>query len=199
MLTVIRRLLRKHKLKHIISSFGRIENGYSIDESLSLIHPENIYIGKAFAVGPQCRLQTWPVYNNQKMGYDPKLIIGDNVSFMSCCHVSCMNSVEIGNGVLLGDNVFITDNYHGSDNPHDLAVPPLQRHLYSKGPVKIGNNVWLGRNVCVMPSVTIGEGSVIGANSVVTHNIPPFSIYGGVPSHPLKSNTGCKESLEIQK
>ena len=58
----------------------------------------------------------------------------------------------------------------------------MDRPLISKGCVVIEDNVWLGDNVCVLPGVTIGKGSVIGANSVVTHSIPPYSIAVGTPA-----------------
>ena len=53
---------------------------------------------------------------------------------------------------------------------------------YSKGGVIIGNGVWLGNNVCVMPGVRIGDGAVVGANSVVTHDVPPYTIVAGIPA-----------------
>lgn len=185
----LRSFFIRRKQKKIVSRFGKIGLNYQLDESINLIHPENIYIGKAFVAGYKCNLQTWPVFNNNKTGYETKLFIGDNVSLMSFCHVSCANSIKIGNGVLLGDNVFITDNYHGNNSRDDLLLPPLRRDLFSKGPVIIGDNVWIGRNACIMPNVHIGEGAVIGANSVVTHDVPPFGIFGGVPAKSLKKTS----------
>lgn len=61
-------------------------------------------------------------------------------------------------------------------------ISPNKRTLYSKGPVVLGDNVWIGQNVSVMPDVVIGEGCIIGANSVVTHDIPAFSIAAGCPA-----------------
>ncbi len=58
--------------------------------------------------------------------------------------------------------------------------------MVSKGPVVIGNNVWLGNNVCVMPGVTIGDGAIIGANSVVTHDVPAYAVAAGVPAKIIK-------------
>ena len=67
-----------------------------------------------------------------------------------------------------------------------MQIPPLRRELFSKGPVLIKKNVWLGRNVCVMPNVVIGEGAVIGANSVVTHDIPDYSVAVGSPARVIR-------------
>ncbi len=68
-----------------------------------------------------------------------------------------------------------------------MAIPPIKRQLYSKGPVRICRNVWLGEKVTILPNVTVGEGSVIGANSVVTHDIPPYSIAVGNPARVIRS------------
>lgn len=105
---------------------------------------------------------------------------------MSNCHISACTGVKIGDGCLLGDNVFITDNFHGNSSAEVIDIMPIERPLYSKGCVSIGNNVWLGRNVCIMPNVTIGDGCVIGANTVVTHSVPAYSIVGGVPGRVIK-------------
>lgn len=71
----------------------------------------------------------------------------------------------------------------------DLVYPPLLRPLYSKGQVVIGKNVWIGDKVTILPGVSIGDGSVIAANSVVTKSIPPYSIAAGIPAKIIKQNT----------
>ena len=146
-----------------------------------------IQMGDDFHAGKECCLQSWQNYNGKKTQYNPVLILGNNVSLMSNCQISCMNRIVIGDGCLLGDNVFITDNYHGSNSLSELEVPPISRDLFSKGTVSIGNNVWLGRNVCVMPGVTIGDGVIIGANAVVTHDIPSNSIAAGIPAKVIRN------------
>ena len=66
-------------------------------------------------------------------------------------------------------------------------MPPAERPLSSKGRVAIGKNVWLGANVCVLPGVNIGDGVTIAAGSVVTHDIPSYSMAAGVPARIIKS------------
>jgi acetyltransferase-like isoleucine patch superfamily enzyme len=67
-----------------------------------------------------------------------------------------------------------------------MGMPVDERLLVSKGAVVIGNNVWIGNNACIMPGVSIGDGAIIGANSVVTHDIPAYSVAGGIPAKVIK-------------
>ena len=85
---------------------------------------------------------------------------------------------------MLANGCFVTDANHRFDDP-DKPVP--WQGFTSKGPTRIGDNVWLGANVVVTSGVTIGERAVIGANSVVTQDVPPFSIAAGAPARPLRA------------
>ena len=105
--------------------------------------------------------------------FSPSISIGRNVCFNFRCHVGVINRIVIGNNVLIGSNVLITDHSHGYNNDSDIENSPAERRLFSKGPVIIEDDVWIGENVCVLPNVTIGHNSIVGANSVVTKNIPP--------------------------
>lgn len=115
---------------------------------------------------------------------DGVLTIGDNVNMSDWVHVGAMSSVTIGHGCLLGSKVLITDHSHGT--AVDIAtVAPLRpdaRPLHTKGPVVIEDNVWLGDAVVVLPGVRIGSNSIVGANSVVTRDIPRNTIWAGVPA-----------------
>ena len=83
--------------------------------------------------------------------------------------------------------MLITDNSHGQNTTlAELQMAPNQRPLYSKGAVHIGNNVWIGQNACIMPGVTIADGAIIAANSVVTHDIPAYSVAAGAPAKVIK-------------
>jgi acetyltransferase-like isoleucine patch superfamily enzyme len=87
---------------------------------------------------------------------------------------------------MLANGCFVTDANHRYDDP----VKPVPWQGFStKGATRIGANVWLGANVVVTSGVTIGERCVIGANSVVTQDIPPFSIAAGAPAKVLRAVT----------
>ena len=123
------------------------------------------------------------VYDNfQGKTYLPKLTIGENVHLGFWNRITCCNEIVIGNNVLCAGKVFITDHFHGYTKKIDFNVPPVERELYSKGRVVIEDNVWIGEGVVVLPGVKIGEGAIIGANAVVTKDIPPRSIAAGVPA-----------------
>lgn len=152
------------------------------DSGLVVVGPKYITIGKGFSAGRNLKIQTWEQYRGKMTGIIPDLIIKENVSIMDNCQISCGKYIEIGSGTLLGENVFITDNFHGRSIKSELDTIPLERELYCKGSVIIGNNVWIGRNVCIMPGVKIGDGAVIGANAVVTEDVDAYSVAVGVPA-----------------
>lgn len=112
--------------------------------------------------------------------------IGNGVSIGEYCHLTSANKIKIGNGVLTGRFVLISDNSHGFSKIDDLETAPLSRKIISKGPVIIEDNVWLGDKVTILPGVTVGKGSIIGANAVITKNVPPFALVGGNPAKVIK-------------
>jgi acetyltransferase-like isoleucine patch superfamily enzyme len=117
--------------------------------------------------------------------YAPRIVIGKNVNISRWTHIAAVNYIEIGSGVLIGSKVLITDNHHGSysgDRQSAPGLPPAMRPLASRGPVIIGPNAWIGDGVVIMPGCKVGQGSIIGANSVVTTDIPEFTIAVGVPA-----------------
>jgi len=100
--------------------------------------------------------------------------------------VAAVELVEIGAHCMLANGCFVSDGSHRFDDP-DKPVP--WQGFTTKGPTRIGDNTWLGANVVVASGVTIGERCVIGANSVVTKDIPPFSIAAGAPAKVLRAVT----------
>lgn len=117
----------------------------------------------------------------------PSLKIGDACNFGAFGHITCSNEIRIGNNCLFGKNVTITDNSHGNIDVDSLNKVPIARQVYSKGPVVIEDNVWIGDKATVLPNVHIGKNSIIGANSVVTHDVPANTVVGGNPAKVLKT------------
>lgn len=146
---------------------------------------KNILIGDNFKAGERLKLRAFNNWEGES--FNPKIIIGNNVNIETDCHISAINKVEIGDNVLIASFVFISDHSHGNINVTDLDKPPLERPLFSKGPIVIKNNVWIGEKATILSNVTIGENSVIGANSVVTKDIPPNCVACGNPAKVIKT------------
>lgn len=139
-----------------------------------------IKIGDSFGCDQRLRLDAWDDYLGNK--YYPEIIIGNNVSIQKDCHIGSINKIVIGNNVLLASKVYISDHSHGDISRKALSLSPAKRELFSKGPVIIEDNVWLGEGVVILPNVTIGENSIVGANSVVTKSFPKNSVIAGNPA-----------------
>lgn len=113
----------------------------------------------------------------------PVLIIGSNFNATSRLTIQCCNSIKIGDNVLVASDVFIIDYNHGMD---PLTLSYLDNHLESKGGIEIGDGVWIGNNAIILQNVNIGRKSIVGAGSVVTKDVPPYSIVAGNPAKVIK-------------
>jgi len=122
-------------------------------------------------------------------GSSPVLHIGRHVQINDSVHIGAIEQVVIGDHTLIASRVFISDHNHGNYQTQDASsspeIPPADRPLYSR-PVRIGCNVWLGEQVCIMAGVTVGDGAIVGANSVLTRDIPPNSIAVGNPARVIR-------------
>ena len=135
------------------------------------------YLGTMFDAGPRARIRIGAY----------TLIHG--------ARLICDSEIEIGDYTLISWNVVLMDSYRV---PRDVAARrrELQRVAERRPrtfgadvparPVRIGRNVWIGFDVCVLPGVTIGDGAVIGARSVVTRDVPPYAVVAGNPAQTIK-------------
>lgn len=138
----------------------------------------NFRYGQGFRTGRGCRIE---LFDDGVIQMGPRCHIGDNV------HIVSSSRVDIGADCLFASKIFISDTSHGSYGEDGCSpdVPPEDRPLVSD-PVRIGERVWLGDNVVVLPGVTIGDGCIIGANATVTKDIPACTVAAGSPARPLK-------------
>ena len=114
-----------------------------------------------------------------------KIVIGENTRIHGTC-IHAYEKITVGKNCLIAANCQIIDT-----NRHELAFDNPQGRLISSTktkPVCICDNVWIGANTLILPGVTIGEGSVIAAGSVVTKDVPHFSLNGGNPSKVIKKH-----------
>lgn len=141
-----------------------------------------IDFGKKLSTGRFCQFEVMGKHNKKC------LVFGKNVNIGHYVRVQCAEKINISDGVLIGSRVLIIDHSHGIYNGENIDTPyiePNRRSINSK-PIKIEKNVWIGEGVVIQQGVTIGEGAIVGANSVVTKDIPRYSIAGGVPARAIK-------------
>ncbi len=178
-------LIKSHIRSFVLRpTFHYCHKSVLFEEIGLIIGSKYISIGKNVTFQKFIYLTAW---NNPYSSKSPKLIINDNCSFGAFNHITCYNNIHIGKGLLTGKWVTITDNSHGDTDFDSLKIPPHKRKIVSKGPVIIGENVWMGDKVTILPNTTIGDGVIIAANSVVTQDIPPYCIAGGNPAKILKN------------
>ena len=152
--------------------------------SSSKITGGQIYVGNNTVFQSHLMLQTVTRdYQQEK----PIIKIGENCNFGEYAHITAFRKIIIGDGVLTGRKILISDNSHGYFTKEDLTKSPNDRQITSKGPILIDNNVWICDNVCILGGVHIGEGAIIAANAVVTHDIPAFSLATGVPASVIRT------------
>ena len=144
-----------------------------------------IKIGDYFTTGFGCRLEAFPLKNEKGVC----LTIGKNVEINDYVHIAAVKSVTIGDNVLMASKIYISDCLHGSysgdENDDNPSIPPNERSLSAKE-VVIKDNVWIGEFVTVLPGVTIGKGTIVGSNSVVSRSLPDNVIAVGIPAKPIK-------------
>jgi acetyltransferase-like isoleucine patch superfamily enzyme len=124
-----------------------------------------------------------------------KIEIGNHVLINTGSKIGGQNGVKIGNFVLIGYNVNLVSENHAFSNP----VQPIKNQGYFGGPIVLEDDIWIGANAVILPSVKIGRGAIIGANAVVTKNVAPFSIVGGIPAKKIKDRFGKKDQKKSLK
>ncbi len=146
--------------------------------------PAYIAGGRSIAIGESVRI--WRSARIEAVGAcgaHPKVFIGDRTVIQPHVHIGAAESVRIGEGALFASYVYITDHDHDYLDPSD---PVVSNGRVLTSPVSIGDYVRLGEQVMVLKGVTIGERSIIGASSVVTRDVPPYSIAVGSPARVVK-------------
>lgn len=166
-------------------SFKKAGNNFRIGKDYFVYHPECIQIGNDFSARDRYRIEAITEYAGEK--FNPHIRIGNNVKFLYDIHIGCIDKIEIGDNCLFASRIFISDHDHGNTGKENLSLLPNNRPLYSKGPIIIEENVWVGEGVAILGGVKIGKNSVIATNAVVTKDVPAFSIVGGIPAKIIKS------------
>jgi acetyltransferase-like isoleucine patch superfamily enzyme len=169
-----------HTIKHGYYSFAMkgFGAGSRIYSALKIDGIQNIDIGKKVSIQYKTWLAARPLTGESKCC----LKIEDGALIGHFNHIYCTGQITIGKNVLTADKVYISDNLHEYE---DISLSVLKQPIKQLQPVVIGEGAWLGENVCVI-GANVGCGSVIGANSVVTKNIPDYCVAVGAPARVVK-------------
>ncbi|MEO3405655.1 sugar O-acetyltransferase [Mucilaginibacter sp. CAU 1740] len=174
------------EIRGIIHSARKLAKTYNQTDSTDSAEREKILTALLGKIGNNVNIDT-PFYCD----YGRHIAIGNNVIInINCTFVDC-NKIEIGNNVLIASNVQIYTATHPVNTPERLVadwhedsdLPYFRTYAL---PVKIEDNVWIGGGVIILPGVTIGKNSVIGAGSVVTRSIPENSVAVGNPCRVIR-------------
>src|SRR6478735_2690780 len=144
-----------------------------------LTNPREIRIGSKVIIWKGSRIEAI----GSARGPTPKIEIGDDTVIHLGFHCGAAESVKIGRDVLIAGRVYITDHDHVFDDP---ARPARWNESLVSKPVVIEDGVWLGEGCVILKGVTVGRRSVVGAYAVVTKDVPPGAVVGGIPAKVIK-------------
>lgn len=151
------------------SSFERIGSNVILEAGVRVFHPENISFGENVYVGHGTILKGY---------HDNRLVIGDNTWIGQQCFIHSAGGVTIGKNVGIGPGVRIISSYHKEEG---IEVPILLSDL-AFSPVIIDDDVDLGVGAIILAGVHVGRGVQVGAGSVVTRDVPAYTVVAGVPA-----------------
>lgn len=145
------------------------------------------FLGARVWLGEHCWIADGVFFETSPNPNEParrgEIKIGSFVTLNSGVHLVSFDSITIGDDTLIGEFTSIRDANHGTDD----VTTPIRSQPHVAAPIRIGRNVWIGRGCCILKGVTIGDGAVIAANSVVTKDVPANNIVGGVPAKPIRA------------
>lgn len=175
-----------------LSQFKTTPKNLVFDKPYRLVNPQLMEMGDDVYFGPNasvaCNLEypsdvLNPPEGTEKQTFNPTLSIGNRVSSTGGLQLSAREKIVIEDDVLFATNVHMTDAFHGYEN---VDLPYKFQPMWKMAPIVIKRGAWIGQNAVIAPGVTVGEMSIIGANSVVNQDIPPYCIAVGAPAKVIK-------------
>lgn len=158
-----------------LGDFGRRS---TIGRPFLLTSPKNLYLGSDVTIWRGARIETFATASGHGC-----IDIGDGTVIQPHVHLASASMISIGPGTLFASYVYVTDHDHAISDPH---APKTRTRALTTAAVQIGANVWLGEKVIVLKGVEIGDNSIVGAGSVVTHDIPRDSLAIGSPARVIR-------------
>ena len=179
--------------RKLLPQFANNARNVNIDLPRNIVNPDRIYLGDDVHLGPNCLLialseypgptMRHPQKRKVKQTFHSKISIGSRVTSTGQLQVAAMSEITIEDDVMFATNVNITDGFHGYTR---IDEPYKYQEMTRIQPITIRQGCWIGQNVVICPGVTIGEMSVVGANSVVTQSLPGRCIAVGSPAKVIK-------------
>ena len=166
----------------VLSFLSKIRFGFIGNKNrIRIANSVKISNSKKLEINGNVRIQRGSFINPSGRGI---CVLGDGVNIGPYCQISASRRIEIGKNVLIAPNVFISDHNH---EYRDVELPiSCQGNMEKDAEIHIDDNCWKAKNVVIVGNVRIGKHSVIGANSVVVSDIPPFSVAVGAPAKVIK-------------
>ena len=170
--------------------YGYWGNKSIIYKPFKVTGKKHIYIGNSVFFDQGLRMEA--ITHKGAYKYCPRIYINDFMHAEQHCQIFCANSVKIGKHVVISSDVFITDVEHEYNS---IQSGILEQKL-KIGSTKIGDYAFLGVGVKIIKGVTIGKHAVIGANSVVTKDIPAYCVAVGIPARVIKKYNPSTQKWE---
>ena len=176
-----------------LPKFGNSPRNVVIELPRTIINPDRIFLGNEVRLGQgsllypithyPTRWMQHPTKKQPQQKFDPKITIGNRVTATSKLQLAAFDEITIEDDVLFASNVNITEGLHGYENAN---VPYKYQKIFKVAHIIIKQGCWIGQNAVILPGVTIGELTIVGANSVVTKSIPDRCIAVGAPAQVIK-------------
>ena len=177
--------------------FKKVGQGFILGRNVVIRHPQNIIIGDFVTIDDNCIIdgrgagakgfiiedQVIINRNCMLLAKTGHIKLGKRTSLGANSVIVSMSGVELGEAVLTAGNCYLSAGAYQFEN---LEIPVMDQDAFSKGPIIVGKNSWLGTSATILDGIKIGEGAVIGAGAVVTKDIPDFAIAVGLPAKVYK-------------
>ena len=185
--------MSEHYAEAALPPFANEPKNLRIELPRRLSETQRMHVGDDVSIGPGSFLIAQTYYPSEIMQhparpmpvqqFDPRIVIGNRVTATGGLTLSAMQRIVIEDDVMFAANVIVMDGLHGFQNANE---PYKYQPMWRIAPVAIERGCWIGQNVVIMPGVTIGELAIVGANSVVTRDIPARCIAFGNPARVVK-------------
>ena len=184
-------LLRGRFFPGLFLSAGR---GINFGQGLVLRCPGRVKLGANVAIDDHCTIDARGIGEQDQFEIGDYTLLARDVILVSKtgslsigrnCSIGSQTTISSANGIAIGDYALVAGQCYIGGGRYNNALgagPMVEQGVVSKGPMVIGNDVWLGAGVRILDGVCIGDGAIVGGGAVVTKDVPPNAIVAGVPA-----------------